>query len=331
MAVGKAAPAMAAGAIRAWGQPAGQLLARGSHPIPDESSLAAGEALLAMAERLQSPEFREDPVVLLVSGGASALAEALAPGHTLAELQVMTRAALAGGADIIELNRQRRAMSRLKGGALVRALGARRVTALTLSDVPGDNPCVIGSGLACGESPDSQPSAVVCVGNLEDALAAIESAARADGVDLRRLPGRFGGPATEVARDFVRNLAPGQGLLWGGESTVKLPPAPGRGGRNQHLALTAATRIVRCPDMALLAAGTDGIDGVTEDAGALVDGGTTQRGEEGLGISAAEALAAADSGTFLEAAGDLIHTGPTGTNVGDILVAWWPRPAGQGS
>jgi hydroxypyruvate reductase len=69
----------------------------------------------------------------------------------------------------------------------------------------------------------------------------------------------------------------------------------------------------------LLAAGTDGSDGPTDDAGALVDGGTVERGEA-QGGRAAEALARADAGTFLEASGDLVHTGPTGTNVMDLIL-----------
>lgn len=320
---------MAAGARQAWGYPAAAVvvgMAEGAHPVPDERSLAAGESLLALASRLQTPAFRDDPVLLLVSGGASALAEALVPGCTLADLQAMTRAALADGADIVRLNAARRTLSRLKGGTLVRALGAHRVTALTLSDVPGDDPRLIGSGLACGDTPDARPARLTCVGCLEDALDAVAAAALAEGVELQRLPGRFAGPAETVAQTFVARLTPGSAWLWGGESTVHLPTEPGRGGRNQHLALVAAMQLAGREGVALLSAGTDGVDGVTDDAGAIVDGGTTRRGEDGSGATAAQALQAADSGGFLEAAGDLVHTGPTGTNVGDILVACWTAP-----
>jgi len=107
--------------------------------------------------------------------------------------------------------------------------------------------------------------------------------------------------------------------VWGGESTVKLPESPGRGGRNQHLALAAARLIAGQSDLLLLAAGTDGTDGVTDDAGALVDAETCAR----LALAeldADECLRRADSGTALAAAGDLIHTGPTGTNVGDLVI-----------
>jgi hydroxypyruvate reductase len=107
--------------------------------------------------------------------------------------------------------------------------------------------------------------------------------------------------------------------VWGGESTVALPSQPGRGGRNQHLALAAAIELAGSEAISLLAAGTDGIDGASDDAGAVVDGATCGRGSE-AGLDAREHLLQADSGTFLEECGDLLHTGPTGTNVGDLVI-----------
>ena len=370
LAVGKAATDMAQGALEAWPSgcaggvvvaPVGSKLpptvesvsvgasllatVAGAHPVPDERSLAAGAALLAYAAQLATPEHRDEPVLLLVSGGASALAEVLQPNVTLANLQALTNAALADGADIVELNRRRRAVSQLKGGLLVRALGAPRVRALLVSDVPGDDPAVIGSGIACGAEPETRPAMLEVVARLEDALDAMLAAARADGCVLQRLPGRFAGDAVVVAGQFVDEClqrGAGTGVLWGGESTVVLPAEPGRGGRNQHLALAAAIdlagRVERAArdgssdpaQLLLLAAGTDGIDGNSEDAGALVDGDTALRGEVGLGATAVAALAAANSGAFLEASGDLVHTGRTATNVGDILAAWWPDAPRQG-
>jgi len=100
---------------------------------------------------------------------------------------------------------------------------------------------------------------------------------------------------------------------------VKLPERHGRGGRNTHLALAAA-RLLRPQDgLTILAAGTDGSDGPTTDAGALVDGGTLARAEL-AGCDAERAFREFDSGLALECAEDLVHTGPTGTNVGDLLI-----------
>lgn len=110
---------------------------------------------------------------------------------------------------------------------------------------------------------------------------------------------------------------------------MALPPEPGRGGRNQQLALAAATVLAGHPDVWLLAAGTDGSDGPGEDAGALVDGGTLARG--GLdGLDADDSLRRADAGRFLAASGDLVNTGPTGTNVTDVVIAL-KRAVGDGS
>ncbi len=339
MAVGKAAVPMARGALDVWGatfgsgcvvaptQPTEPLPARcqlylGAHPLPDARSLQAGAALWAFAAALPPQE----PVLLLVSGGASALAEVLAPGATLQQLQALTAAGLSGGWDIATLNAQRRAVSLLKGGGLVARLGAARVEALVLSDVAGDDLTVVASGLASGgaAAPAAQlPSRLTCVGTLDDALNAVQQAAAAAGVRLQRLPGRYTGDVEAVAVACLAawRTLPGDGLLWGGEPTVQLPPMPGRGGRNQHLALRAALAMAGDTRASWLVAGTDGVDGNTPDAGALVDGQTVRRGELGLGVTAAQALAAADSGTFLEAAGALVHTGPTDTNVGDILIA----------
>ncbi|MFA7593370.1 MAG: MOFRL family protein, partial [Thiohalobacteraceae bacterium] len=102
--------------------------------------------------------------------------------------------------------------------------------------------------------------------------------------------------------------------------TVVLPTEPGRGGRSQQLALAAAEVLDGCTDCVLLAAATDGSDGPTDAAGALVDGTTLARGRD-LGLDAAQALAAADAGRYLAATGDLIDTGPTGSNVNDVVLA----------
>ena len=98
-----------------------------------------------------------------------------------------------------------------------------------------------------------------------------------------------------------------------------LPAAPGRGGRNQHLALCCATAIQGRDDLAVLCCATDGVDGNSEDAGGLVDGQSIRRGRDG-GADPSDCISRADSGTFLESAGDLIFTGPTSTNVNDVVI-----------
>jgi hydroxypyruvate reductase len=336
-AVGKAAPAMVLGARDALGERITRCLiisreghtppelegARGvetiasAHPVPDQRSLAAGERLLRWVEALPP----EAEPLFLVSGGASSLVEVLRPDLALADLESFTARELAAGTAIGELNARRIALSRIKGGRLTARLAGRPARALFVSDVPGDDPGVIGSGLLgpASEGVDRVERAVVaCV---DQAVAGAAAAARARGLSVHAPGRRFDDDALRLAARFAHELqlAPSEVCVWGGESTVQLPPNPGKGGRNQHLALAAARLIAGRADLMLLAAGTDGTDGVTEDAGALVDAESCARvALDGLDVD--DCLARADSGPALAASGDLLHLGPTGTNVGDLVI-----------
>jgi glycerate 2-kinase len=361
LAVGKAASAMTLGALDALGprieralvvsraghfdeelthQPRLSCMTAG-HPVPDAGSLAAGAAALAMAREAA----RGQPVLLLVSGGASSLMEALPDSVSLADLRKVSAWALASGLPIERINGVRRRLSRVKDGRLLAAFGHCAAEGYFISDVPGDDPALVGSGLLAraADLPDDadlpgwlrqlltrnaacapvgpQPTPT-CVGCLDEALAAIHSAAQAAGLRCRVDVRRLGGDAVTAAGRAVdeMNRSAETLLVSGGETTVQLPRSPGRGGRNQHLALAAARRIAGRDDVALLAAGTDGSDGNSDDTGAVVDGGTIERGRD-AGLDPEACLAGADSGRFLEASGDLVHTGPTGTNVGDLLLA----------
>jgi glycerate 2-kinase len=333
-AVGKAAGAMARGAhealgaaiehtliITAAGAEAASAAAvevwRGAHPLPDERSLAAGARLLEWVRALPA----QARPLFLISGGASSLVEVLNAGHTLDELQALNRAGLSQGIAIGEFNRRRRVLSALKGGRLTEELQGRWARALFLSDVPQDDPAVIGSGLlgpAAAGVDHVQRSIVAGIG---DAVAAVAERARQLGLTVHVAPRRFDDGALRLAARFAHELALSatQVCVWGGESTVVLPPDPGRGGRSQHLALAAARLIAGHPELMLLAAGTDGRDGVTEDAGALVDADTCARVALAE-LDADECLARADAARALSASADLVHTGPTGTNVGDLVI-----------
>ena len=341
VAVGKAAGAMAQGAVEALGaQSAGGFLVvpeahlpvgfapqshglavrYGSHPVPDIRSLEAGEGVARYVAGLP----QDAQILFLVSGGASSLVESLVPGAALDDLQALNRRALQSGAPIEEVNSMRRQLSRLKGGGLARIAGSRRSHALMMSDVPGDDPRIIGSGLLHSFGDDAPPVPVKIVASIRHACAAAAETARAQGLRVSIVHSRFSGEAAALGIRFATALArlpAGVVQVRGGESTVRLPERPGRGGRNQHLALAAALEFERrsMREACLLAAGTDGIDGSSPDAGALVDGGTCRRGRD-AGCDPAAALEHADSGSFLEAAGDLLHTGATLTNVGDLVL-----------
>jgi len=286
-----------------------------AHPVPDERSLAAGARLTAEVERLAPGELP----LLLVSGGASSLVEVLAPGVALEELAALNRELLAAGAAIEAINVRRRKVSLIKGGALIERFGGKAALALFISDVPHDDPAVIGSGLA-GPVPGDRVRRRVIAG-IDDAVDAVRAAASAAGCRVRAGAARFAGDAATLGACFATELAARdtEVLVSGGESTVCLPREPGRGGRNQHLALAAARALRGGAGLTLLAVGTDGTDGSTDDAGALVDGGTWQRIAD-AGYDGDDCLVRADAGTALEAAGDLVHTGATGTNVGDLVI-----------
>jgi hydroxypyruvate reductase len=246
--------------------------------------------------------------------------EVLADGASLAQLLQLNVQGLAAGIPIGELNARRARLSRIKGGGLAARLGKRAAQALFISDVPGNDPRVIGSGLM-GPAPGGDQVQRTIIASADDAVTAVALEARRRGFMVHAAEARFDGPATRLASRFAHELRllPAEVFVWGGESTVQLPPAPGRGGRNQHLALGVAKLIAGEPDLLLLAAGTDGTDGVTEDAGALVDADSCARLAL-AGLDADTCLAQADSGTALAASGDLVHTGPTGTNVGDLVI-----------
>jgi glycerate 2-kinase len=368
IAIGKAAASMSLGAADALGPRLGpglvvsrpghhpeelarhpQLrLVEGGHPLPDATSLAAGAEVLRFAAALAAGT----RVVCLISGGASALVEALPTGLSCADLQRVNGWGLAAGLDIGALNAVRRRLSLLKDGRLALALAHTEATALLISDVPDDAPATIGSGLVARAEPppplppvpdwleallpatlpqgSTLPARIVA--SLEDALGAIERAASERGLTWRRMPARATGPASVAAARFAHVLAATDAdlLLWGGETTVELPATPGRGGRNQHFALSAAERLAGHEQLFVLAAGTDGTDGNTGDAGAIVSGATA-RAVAMAGFDLADAIRRCDAGTVLEATGELVHTGPTGTNVGDLVLGLRAAAGGAGA
>lgn len=317
-----------------------------AHPTPDENSLKAGRRLIEFVE--STP--RDARFLFLISGGASALVEHLPSGVSLADLQRLNQWLLASGLPIHDMNPLRQGLSLLKGGRLRHYLQQRQAQALLISDVQGDEPAVIGSGLLYqtllisdelfAKAPEwlqmlltrsreqlpvasglrDVPHQIVATNDL--AQRAAVTYAEQQGVNVYR-HGNIDGDALLVGAEIADYLltAPAGVHIWGGETTVLLPENPGRGGRCQALALTAAQGIAGRDDITLLAAGTDGSDGPCEDAGAMVDGSTVAKGES-CGLNLNEMLNNADGGSFLAECGDLIQTGPTGTNVMDLVIAY---------
>jgi glycerate 2-kinase len=339
------------------------------HPLPDARGLDAAREVEALARGLGPC----DLLIVLLSGGASALLPAPADGISLADKAATTDLLLRRGATIQELNAVRKHLSRLKGGGLARAARPARLVTLVLSDVVGDDLSTIASGPtvpdpttfadalgvlgryqalaevpapvrerlergargALAETPKPgersfRRDLVRVVGGNLLSLEAAARRARREGFRTLLLTSRLEGEAREAARVLVALLRecvetgrPARApvcLLAGGETTVTVR-GDGRGGRNQELALAAACGLATFPAPAALAAlATDGVDGASDAAGGIVDDHTTRRCAE-VGLAPPVAfLAANDSNGFLGPLGDLIVTGPTGTNVMDVVV-----------
>ena len=345
----------------------------GEHPMPGPGSLAAAEAIGAIAERAE----RGDLAIVLLSGGASSLVAAPVARIEPRELVRLYELLLGSGLDIARMNVVRKRFSRWGAGRLSAALAPATVRCFAISDVPGDDPAAIGSG-PCVPDPTTAPdvarilrearllavipeslcthlsaveqgvhpetpkpgdpaferTTVEIIGSNAGALDGALAAARAAGVAVRRAQPPLAGDAAqrgaEIARALLEEPAWGGGRaeleVHGGETTVTLRDphvhADALGGRSQELALSAARVLHEAGDRAdgivLLAAGTDGRDGPTDAAGAIVDRHTWSA-VRSAGREPARDLARHDSHRALDAAGALLRTGATGTNVMDVV------------
>lgn len=286
-----------------------------AHPEPDSSSVRAARA----AVRFFSGFGPGDVILCLVSGGTSSLLCLPRRGTTLAQKKRAVARVVRAGMPIEEVNRLRTSLSAVKGGKLGRETGATLVT-LVLSDVPGDRPSLVGSGPTVrGRAGD----VTRVVASNRDGVAAAAREARRRGLAVKVSRKRLGGEARDAGIALARaarRAPPGTAILEGGESTVALGRVHGTGGRSLELALAAAIALDGVPGVAILAAGSDGRDGSSRAAGAVVDGSTVARGRR-LGLDPAHALRCHDAEPFLEAARALLVTGPTGTNVADWAFA----------
>lgn len=342
IAIGKAAAGMCRGAAAALGSVDGLCVSNhespvpigidfiiGDHPVPGPASFEAGRRALELAP---------DADLALISGGGSALCESPIDGVDREFVSRVHRALVDAGASIEEVNLVRSHLSAIKSG------GLGPLPTYVLSDVAGAPPGVVSSGPtivmphqpglavelmrrfgidlpkvveeAMHRAPTrhEMSSIVEVIGDGRTAAAAVAAAVtpvmRTAHVDDRWLDG-----SVDSAVDrLLSEPAPGV-MIATGETTIGVSGS-GRGGRNTHAALLAATVIAETGSV-FAALATDGIDGRSGAAGAIVDGGTILRGGD-----PSRAIETFDSATYLRATGDLIETGPTGTNVGDLWLIW---------
>jgi len=347
-------------------------LSEAGHPVPDAAGMAGAERIVSLLTGLTE----HDLVIVLLSGGGSALLPLPVAGVSLADYRSLTDLLLGSGADITEINTVRKHCSRLQGGRLAELAAPAHIVSLILSDVVGSPLDAIASGPTVpdpttfadawavlarydllerapapviahlrrgmsGALPDTPKSGDplfarvrnIIIGDNASAGCAAVARARDLGFHSMLLSSFVQGEAREVGRalaGLAQGIATGQSdialpacLVLGGETTVTLKGA-GRGGRNQELALAAGVALggyVLPPGVtaAVVSFGTDGTDGPTDAAGGVGADDTMSRAA-GLGLDLRTALAANDSYPCLAALGDLLVSGPTGTNVNDLLL-----------
>ena len=332
-------------------------LVEGGHPVPTPGSLLAGEKILTLLQTTT----KDDLVLVVLSGGGSALMEAPQSGLTLEDIQNTTDQLLKSGADISEINCLRTPLSKIKGGGLARAAFPARVLGLILSDVVGNRLETIASGPTLlrtytekeintvlekyylrdtlplpvldrlnrymREAPDAAQSGgrvenrIIASNRLAGEAAA--AAAHRLGFRMASLADDWQGSARSAGKRFAQLLIRESGrgpacCIAGGETTVAIHGGSGKGGRNQEAALSAAIALDGKSDIALAMLATDGIDGPTDAAGAIVTGKTIERARR-LGLDPLQHLEEHNSYPFFGSLEDLLIIGPSGTNVNDLF------------
>ena len=324
------------------------------HPIPDENSVRGVSMALEMVRDLN----QDDHVIFLISGGGSALFEKPMEGVTLEDIMDITDQLLGCGADIVEINTIRKHLSAVKGGRFAKQCGKANIYAIVLSDVIGDRLDSIASGPAYPDNSTSEEALNVIkkyklqisedlvdvlkvetpkiIDNCETVITgSVTALCRAASQAAERLnyrpvflsstlgceakeAGRFMAAMAREIKQGNSDIKPPCAVVVGGETVVRIS-GTGKGGRNQELALSAAMGIHGLKDVVLFSFGSDGTDGPTDAAGGMVDGQTVLRILE-TQIEPEVYLDNNDSYHALEASGDLIVTGSTGTNVNDLIV-----------
>lgn len=356
VALGKAAPAMARGAAAGLGDrivdglvvcdhaepvPDGCRLLIGAHPRPDQTSVEAGEALLAYVGTVGASE----RLLVLLSGGGSAIAEAPKPGLDIEDIAVLFDRLTATATPITELNTVRRHLSALKNGGLAARSATDEIVTLALSDVPGGPASAIASGPTTADDSTPADARRILMQRLGEVPPAVEtvlgspspapirpptvladstilaetvlSLLRQKGLEVTIWTDRLTGEASERARRMIEETPTGVCLVATGETTVTLTDH-GVGGRNLEAALAAALAIDGRP-VTFAALATDGRDGPTDVAGAIIDGATAQRIRD-TGTDPVRELAGHNSFPVLDTAGATLRTGPTGNNLGDLWI-----------
>lgn len=325
------------------------------HPISDKNTVLGTKYVLEITEKLTP----NDCVLFLVSGGGSALFEAPLPGITIEDIVSLNKQLLESGAKINEVNTLRKRFSLVKGGRFAEHCKPASVYQIILSDVVGDDLSSVASGPAIVDvSSAADVESIIKRYNLtiQDAIfQSIQSElprklenvktlvtgsvrelcryainkANKMGYDTHLLTDSMSGEArdaSDMLYQQIKRINEGIfvcekpcALIMGGETTVTIRGS-GMGGRSQEMALYAAQLLSGYKGVTLLAAGSDGTDGPTDAAGGIIDGETWERLKQ-MNINPKDMLDNNDSYNALKACEGLVFTGPTGTNVNDLVIA----------
>ncbi len=324
------------------------------HPLSDANTLKATLDAIKKAKELTS----EDTILMLISGGGSALFEYPINDISLEDLKDVSNQLIKVGANIIEINTIRKRLSAVKAGRFTEICAPASVISLVLSDVLGDRLDTIASGpiyndeTTCEdvqgilqkynlkfndsisealkiETPKSVAEVnTVIISSVVKLCEAAKNHAAELGYDAEIISDNITENAEVMAQNIVKETRkwvedhPNHGtkkcFIYGGEMVVEVK-GKGLGGRCQHFALKVAELMQADDCFVVLAAGSDGTDGPTDAAGAIVDSGT-RKNIKASGHDIVEVLKAFNAYHALKASGDLLFTGPTGTNVNDLIM-----------
>lgn len=286
------------------------------HPIPDQNSVLHSSAILELIERIP----KDEELIILLSGGTSALFEVPAPGHSLEEIIALNRLLLRSGLDIRQINRKRQELSQVKGGKALAHLNCQTPAVYLLSDVKDNDPAIIGSAPFYEDSTDSSPPHTI-IGDNFSFLTLLR----------RKLIRSYDGPVhlatrfvnlelqdfSKALQDYLPIAKPGI-HLFGGELTASIHSG-GKGGRCTHLALNMAKAISGRAGTHFLAFATDGNDNLSASAGAYVNSQTWQQMISAK-LDPEAALREYDSFTALNGIEAILPGRYNGCNVNDVFI-----------
>ena len=325
---------------------------RGSHPMASELSVRSSETVLSHLHNLD----KEDLVLVLISGGGSALFEIPAKGIDIETLSSIADCLMKNGADIYQLNRIRQLMSSVKGGKLADILKPAKIRSMIISDVTGDDLSIIASGPLERTSGNDEAGKIIA--SYRDKCGKIAMLEKVQSIECSQpheienaknflvlknydyvegvknfllenennvvtwrngVTGEVSAVArelTEVVRSMYSLFNVSFWLVFGGETTVNVT-GKGKGGRNQELALRVMDNMKEDEIFTFASIGTDGIDGYSDAMGGITD---SKLKSEISGDELLETLKNSDSNTLLSKYKSAIVTGRTGTNVSDIMI-----------